>query len=700
MMPHPRYDPGMNRAYFLACVVLVPLAHAEPPAIPLITHDPYFSAWSMSSKLTDDWPRHWSGATLGMSGLLVIDGKPFRYCGPAPSTVPAAEQVSVEIGLTATTYQFVANGVALGVEFRSPLGMADDPARASESISSITYRAKSLDAAAHDVHVYLDLSGEWCSNSETDRFAWSRHHVAGLDVLSLGKVEQPVLEHTGDQRKIDWGRIYFAGPDDGSTRAAVGSDVRSRRRFLETGRALESDDLNMPRAVNDSWPVLAMTVDLGKVEATASRSLFVGYDERRAIELFERPLRPFWQSVHGDDFAARLKAAREDLVDVEKAKKRDEAEQAFIASAGEVGGKPYARLVTLAFRQVLAGNKIVADWDGTPLMFPKENTSNGCLATVDVIYPACPFFLFHDPALLEAQLLPLLQYARSSRWKFPFAPHDLGQYPKANGQVYGGGETSEENQMPVEESGNMLVMLGALAKVEGNADFSKPYQAQIDAWAEYLRVHGLDPANQLCTDDFAGHLARNANLSAKTCVALGAYSQLLAALGRNEDSQRWRKIAEEFAARWLELAAGKDATVLVFREKDAADDARTWSQKYNLIWDRVLGLHLFQDEVFEREMAWYRTHLQKFGLPLDNRRTYTKLDWTFWSACLTGKRADFETILAPVYAWSELSPPKSRVPLTDWYETTDGSTMGMHTRTVVGGIWMPLLMKKLGIALK
>ena len=56
--------------------------------------------------------------------------------------------------------------------------------------------------------------------------------------------------------------------------------------------------------------------------------------------------------------------------------------------------------------------------------------------------------------------------------------------------------------------------------------------------------------------------------------------------------------------------------------------------------------------------------------------------------------------MAPVYAWMEASPPPSRVPMSDWFETTDGRTKGMHSRTVVGGVWMPLLMAKLGVGWK
>ncbi|HYD00823.1 MAG TPA: DUF1793 domain-containing protein, partial [Phycisphaerales bacterium] len=180
------------------------------------------------------------------------------------------------------------------------------------------------------------------------------------------------------------------------------------------------------------------------------------------------------------------------------------------------------------------------------------------------------------------------------------------------------------------------------------------------------------------------------NLSAKTVVALGGYAQLLRAAGETAEADRWRAVAEEYANKWIDLSGTGDATPLVF-----GDGGRgTWSQKYNLIWDRALGLGLFPQEVFDREVALYRTKLQKNGLPLDSRRTYAKLDWTLWSACLTGRRDDFDAITAPVLDWANATPPPSRVPLSDWYETTNGKTMGMHTRTVVGGLWMPLLLDK------
>src|SRR5437763_569895 len=144
----------------------------------------------------------------------------------------------------------------------------------------------------------------------------------------------------------------------------------------------------------------------------------------------------------------------------------------------------------------------------SPSTIPARGTTPfatyGSINTVDVFYPSAPLFLLMNTKLLLGSVEPILQYASMSRWPWPYAPHDLGTYPLANGQTYGGGEQSERNQMPVEESGNMLLLVGALAKADGQLDLANKYWPVLTKWAEFLRDQGLDPANQLCTDDFAG----------------------------------------------------------------------------------------------------------------------------------------------------------------------------------------------------
>src|SRR5580698_6338052 len=277
----------------------------------------------------------------------------------------------------------------------------------------------------------------------------------------------------------------------------------------------------------------------------------------------------------------------------------------------------------------------------------------------------------------------MLRYATMSRWPWPYAPHDLGTYPLANGQTYGGGEQSERNQMPVEESGNMLLLVAGIAEAEGNAELANKYWPLLTRWAEYLRDKGLDPENQLCTDDFAGHLARNANLSLKAIEGLGAYALLADMSGRKSESQKYRTIALDYAQKWMKLADDGDHYVL------AIGNPGTWSQKYNLVWDRILGLNLFPPQVARKEIAFYETRLRRYGLSLDSRRSYTKLDWEFWTATLADSRPDWDKLIAPIYDWANQSP--TRVPLTDFYWTGDGTQVAFQARSVVGGLFIKML---------
>src|SRR5439155_6239689 len=121
----------------------------------------------------------------------------------------------------------------------------------------------------------------------------------------------------------------------------------------------------------------------------------------------------------------------------------------------------------------------------------------------------------------------------------------------------------------------------------------------------------------------------------------------------------------------------------------AFDKPGTWSQKYNLIWDRVLGLNLFSPEVARKEMDYYKKIQNQYGLPLDNRKDYTKLDWITWTATLTQDRADFEALIDPVYRFLSETPDRS--PMTDWYQTKTAKKVGFTARPVVGGVFAQML---------
>jgi Domain of unknown function (DUF4965)/Domain of unknown function (DUF1793)/Domain of unknown function (DUF5127) len=432
-------------------------------------------------------------------------------------------------------------------------------------------------------------------------------------------------------------------------------------------------------ARNDS--VIAFAVNLGAVQAkSVSCWLVLAYDDLYSIQYLKKNLRPYWRR-NGWEAADLLKAAAKDYPSL--VKRCIAFDEELMADLRNAGGENYALLGALAYRQCFAAGKFVADTTGQPLQFCKENHSNGCISTSDVFYPMSPQFLFFSPTLAKSFIVPFMNYAASERWKFPFAPHDLGTYPQANGQVYGDGERGVNNQMPVEESGNLLCLFGAVAQMEGNANFAGLYWKQLEQWAAYLKEKGFDPEKQLCTDDFAGHLAHNVNLSAKAICGLGSFAKLCAMRGDQAKADEYFKLAREFAQRWVQEADDGDHFRLAF------DRPGSWSQKYNLVWDRILGLNLFPAEVKQKEMAFYKKTQNQFGLPLDNRETYTKLDWITWTATLTQNRDDFEALIAPVIAFLNATPDRS--PMTDWYQTKTARKVGFDARPVVGGVFLQML---------
>ena len=645
---------------FLTSLFVVSGAYGEepirPPAVPLVTCDPYFSIWSQGDRLTDVQTTHWTGKPHRLTSTITIDGKTLRVMGAEPADIPALPQKSVAVWPTRTIYEFASDEITVTLTFLTP-SLPDSIDLLSWPVTYITYAVRSVDRRPHRVSVTFDAAAEIAVNDPAQKTAWSTpsFHIPGLSTMAVGSQSQAILGRSGDDLRIDWGYLYVSAP------------TAQKLQWLERGPEHGSGR--------------RLILDLGLVgDKESSRWLMLAYDDLYSIQYMKENLRPYWRR-NGWEAGDLLQAAAKAYDDLSQRCRAFDEE--LMADLRRAGGENYARLGALCYRQCLAAGKFVADANGQPLQFCKENHSNGCIATSDVFYPMAPQFLLFGPSLAKSFLVPFLNYAASDRWKFPFAPHDLGQYPLANGQVYGGGERTEENQMPVEESGNVLILVAAIAQMEGNCGFANLYWKQIETWAAYLMDKGFDPANQLCTDDFAGHLAHNVNLSAKAICAIGAYARLCEMRGESEKAAAAFKLARSFVTRWMEAADEGDHYRLAF------DRQGSWSQKYNLIWDRILGLNLFPASVAKKELAYYRKIQNQFGLPLDNRETYTKLDWITWTATLTQDRDDFAALLDPVIAF--INRTSDRSPLTDWYQTKDGRKVGFTARPVVGGVFAQLL---------
>lgn len=650
---------------------------ARTPATPLVAHDPYFSIWSLTDDLTAKSTRHWTGSEQQMSGWLRVDGKPLRFMGDGKGEV--MKQVSRSIWPTRTIYEFEGGGIRLTATFFTP-ALPQDLDILSRPVTYLSWSVRSTDGRRHAVQLYYDASAQLAVDNDQQSVVWGSSRVGDMTVMRIGTNTQQILQKVGDDLRIDWGWAHLAVPQqEGAATATIG--VRERDAFLKTGNFAQADDLAMPRLAHQNRPLMAVRFDFGSVGTSAqSRKAMLAYDDIDSIEYFKRRLPAYWRRNGMTMAELLLTAEREEAALRQKGEAFD---RELTADLERAGGRNYADLAVLAYRQTLAAHKLVADIDGTPLYFSKENFSNGCIATVDITYPSSPFFLLLNPALLEAQLRPIMDYSAMPRWRFPFAPHDIGTYPQANGQVYGGGEQSEDDQMPVEESGNMIIMIAALAKVQGNADFAARYWSQIERWAAYLRDKGLDPENQLSTDDFAGHLAHNTNLSIKAISALDNFAELARMLGKTDIADEYHRLAQQMAAKWLEMARDGDHTKLAF------DRPGTWSQKYNLVWDKILGRNLFPKTLVQSELAFYLKQQNGFGLPLDSRKGYTKLDWIVWTATLADNRRDFDALVDPLHRYMRETP--TRVPLGDWFETQDGAQVGFQARAVVGGVFIKML---------
>jgi hypothetical protein len=556
-----------------------------------------------------------------------------------------ALQTSVDVQATQTHYAFTCGAVDLKLTFTAPLLM-DDLNLLSRPVNYLSYETVSNDGQPHEVEIYFEAAPQWALNTPYQTAASTSFEQKDLVFLATGSEEQNILGRKGDDVRIDWGYFYLAAEKENTEYAAENKK-------------------------------LTLTRNLGKA-TQATGKIMIGYDDIYSVQYFGENLRPYWNTCGNSSIFDQFAAANKGYDRIRR--QCDAFDAQLMEDAHKAGGKEYAELCALAYRQAIAAHKLVEAPNGDLLFLSKENFSNGSIGTVDITYPSAPLFLYYNVELAKGLLNHIFYYSESGKWNKPFAAHDVGTYPLANGQTYGG-------DMPVEESGNMLIITAAIAAVEGNADYAEKHWETLTTWTDYLAENGLDPENQLCTDDFAGHFAHNANLSIKAILGIASYGYLAGLLNRDDVAAKYTQKAKEMAQEWLIMANDSDHYRLTF------DQPGSWSQKYNLVWNKILKLDIFPGEVAQTEIAYYLTKQNKYGLPLDNRKAYTKADWIVWTATLSDSLETFQQFITPLHLY--VNETASRVPMSDWYWTDKAEQVGFQARSVVGGYYIKLLEEKM-----
>lgn len=606
------------------------------------------------------------------TGGAYLDFGLYQNVGMDASAIVTAQQKSVDCLATSTYYTFTCGPVELDVVFTAPFLM-DDYDLLSSPAGYISYQVRSTDGKAHSTQLLLCTTPQLAVNKMNQPTVSELVEKDGVKYVKSGTIEQPILAKTGDGICIDWGYLYMPAIN-GEVCLASDNDVKAS--FLKSGKLPKPEQKIVCRKASQ-MPAIAFVHDFGTTEQAASHTL-MGYDEVYDIQYMYKNYKAYWAhegKVSIFDMLARLEREFDSIT--ARCRAFDQTVYDDGLAAGDV---KYAEILSASYRHVIAAHKLFRDDEGNLLFFSKENNSNGCVNTVDLTYPEAPLFLCYNPELQKAMMTSIFDYSLSGRWTKPFAAHDLGTYPKANGQVYGG-------DMPLEEAGNMITLAAMLCKLDGNTKYVDKYWDIITTWVGYLVENGQDPANQLCTDDFAGHWAHNCNLSVKAIMGVAGYAEMARMKGLDSVADEYMGKAREMAITWEANAREKDHYRLAF------DREGTWSQKYNMVWDKLWNINIFPNNAIDTELKYYLTVQNKYGLPLDCRKDYTKSDWIMWTAGMAKDKKQFVKFVEPV--WTYINETESRVPISDWSDTKTARMVGFKARSVIGGYWMRVLAEKL-----
>ena len=248
-----------------------------------------------------------------------------------------------------------------------------------------------------------------------------------------------------------------------------------------------------------------------------------------------------------------------------------------------------------------------------------------------------------------------------------------------------------EEDQPIEETGNLMMLVDAYTRATGDTSFATQYASLFQGYADYLVANGINITSQLSTDDGAGPLPNQTNLAIKAAVGLVAY-------GDFSGNTNYSDVGRNHSDLLYNQGLGTDPNKTHFTLEYGNDT--TYSTVFNLYEDILLQLGTFPAEAYEMETAFYPTVRAEAGVPLDSRVQWSKTDWMLFAAAYCTDNATREMFVDDVYGFINNQMPVNQVPFSDrFYVTGDmvGQYYDFRARPVIGGEYAILALTDVGI---
>ncbi|KAF2087364.1 glutaminase [Saccharata proteae CBS 121410] len=672
----------------------------KPPSYPLAVRNPYLSAWLDGTEvqnLPEAQAMFWRGQKLGWSVMAKVDDANYNIFGVADALDGSknAQFVSAEYTSTRTTFVLAAGNAKITLDFLSPVWPgADDDSLVKQSFpfSYLTVSAEGFNSKKPTVHIYSDIDSTWLGHSAPS-FELSRLNSGGHWAWEWNSTHDATFTEANNMAQ--WGQVLYTtiAEDNIDMTTTFGHRDVVRSAFFKNKKLDATSEtftgFSTDQVITSYIPVTAFAHSVGKVSKKTSVVFGIGNTRQEGVNFVGDAQTYYYHTKYTNTMDA-VDAAFNDL-DSTRSHCAD-LDTKIHSKSMDIGGQNYTDITTLSVRQIYGAIDVTVplstmNKDDT-IAWVKEISSNGDIQTMDIIYPMAPIFYWLEPEYIRLMLRPVVKYLNSGKWPKKFTIHDLGAHGYQNGGYPNavGHNNGEDEQMPLESTGNLLILAAMYQKASKKTDLATNYETLFKHYAEYLWANGLVPADQLSTNDGAGKLVNQTNLAIKAAVGL-------AAAGYMYDNATMTAQAKTMASSIATKAYGlaNDGSHLTLRY----GHDESWSVMFNLYPDALLNLSTFNETSYAKQSAYYLSMrgANAIGLPIDSRGDYGSTNWMMFAGATDpdgAKSAAGQMFINDIHAYLEVT--KSGVPFCDRY-FVEGGRMGEaspagHTfraRPVVGG---------------